>query len=70
MTQEKMYRYIGKNGTITSFVLLEGISHIPMIKLKADNGYILTDGVKEVYSIAILPEEIDEWTEIPDELNK
>ena len=70
MTQEKMYRYIGKNGTITSFVLLEGISYIPIIKIKADSGYILTNGAKEVYSIAILPEEIDEWTEIPDELNK
>ena len=70
MTREKMYRYIGKNGAITSFVLLDGISHIPMIKIKADNGNILTNGSKKVYSIIILPVELEDWTEIPDELNK
>lgn len=70
MTKEKMYRYIGKNGVITSFVLLDGISNIPMYKIKADNGYILTNGAKKVYSIAVLPEELEEWKEIPDEINK
>lgn len=70
MIKEKMYRYIGKNGVITSFVLLDGISHIPMFKLTANQGFILTDGAKKVYSTFILPEELEDWKEIPDELNK
>jgi hypothetical protein len=70
MVKERMYRYIGKNGIITSYVLLDGISHILMYRLKADDGKILSNGAKKVYSIIIPPEELEDWKEIPDEINK
>ena len=44
MISKKMYRYLGRNGTITSHIQLENISPIPMISLQAEQGKILTDG--------------------------
>ena len=35
MITQKMYRYLGRNGTITSRILLENISPIEMISLQA-----------------------------------
>lgn len=67
MTQSKVYRYIGRNGIITSPVLLDGISRIDMITIKADENMILTDGNRKVYSITIEKDELSEWYEIPDE---
>lgn len=65
MKKKKLYRYIGINGIITSFVLLENIKHIDMYELKADIGMILTNGEKYVKSIEILAENLAEWKEIP-----
>lgn len=66
----KQYRYIGINGSITSSVLLQGIDHVKMLTLQADVGKLLINGDRKVYSVTILPEELEEWKEIPDELNK
>ena len=41
MTQEKLYKYVGYNGTITSPVLLPGIANIPYVRLFAEPGYVL-----------------------------
>ena len=38
MITQKMYRYLGRNGTITSRILLENISPIEMISLQASQG--------------------------------
>ena len=35
MTKTTMYRYLGRNGIITTRVHLDGISFIPMVTLKA-----------------------------------
>jgi hypothetical protein len=35
MVKEKMYRYLGRNGTITSPIKIENIDPILMVKLKA-----------------------------------
>ena len=43
MTKKKMYRYLGRNGILTTYILLDGITHIPMFELKAKDGYILTN---------------------------
>lgn len=64
MTQTKAYLYHGKNGTITSKVLLEGIPYIPMIELKADDGMILTDGNRFASRITLLAENVKLWNEI------
>lgn len=66
MINERMYRYLGRNGTITSTVRLEKIDPIPMMKLKAEQGKILTDGVKTVYSVIVFEDEIENWEEIDD----
>ena len=66
MITEKMYRYLGRNGNITSPIKLEKIDPIPMIQLKAKPGHILTDGVRKVYSVIIFEDELVNWTEIPD----
>lgn len=66
MITQKLYRYLGRNGTITSPVKLEQIDPIPMIDLKASQGKILTDGVKKVYSIIVFEDEISNWEEIDD----
>jgi hypothetical protein len=44
MKKTKLYRYIGRNGIITSPVLLDGISYLQMYRLSAKAGYALTDG--------------------------
>lgn len=67
MVTEKMYRYLGRNGTITTPIKLEIVDPIPMICLKASQGKILTNGISKTYSIIIFEDEIDNWTEIDDE---
>lgn len=63
MTKQKLYKYIGYNGTITSPVLLPDISNLALYELRADNGKYLTNGVRKVYSVIIPIDEIDKWTE-------
>lgn len=64
MTQQKIYTYLGTNGTITSPVYLPEIYSIEKINLIADDKKVLTDGKKKVGSIIVLPEEVSKWTEI------
>lgn len=59
-----MYRYLGRNGIITTDIYLEQITPIPMIRLAAEKGKILTDGQKTVFSIVIFEDEIENWQEI------
>lgn len=66
MFNTQLYRYIGRNGTITSPIKLENIEPISMIKLQAEKGKILTDGNKKVYSVIIFEDEISNWEEIAD----
>jgi hypothetical protein len=65
MKQRKLYRYIGRNGSITSPVLLEDIKHIPLVELRPEEGYVLTNGVAvQENSIVIHVDELSEWSEI------
>ena len=66
MTKTKMYRYLGRNGILTTKVHLDGISYIPMVLIRADEGKILTDGERKHYSITIEEEELSQWREITD----
>lgn len=64
MIKEKLYRYVGYNGTITSEVLLPGIANLPYVRLIADTGYVLQRGNIK-HNIIVVPEnEADLWTEI------
>lgn len=64
MITEKMYRYLGRNGSITSAILLENIAPIPMVKLRASYGKILTNGTKKAYAVTVFEDEASDWKEI------
>ena len=66
MKKTKLYRYLGRNGTITSPILLDKIEHIPMFALSAADGKVLTDGEQQVKSVTIFAEELSLWSEIDD----
>ena len=70
MKKQKQYRYIGRNGIVTSKVLLDGINHIPMMHLEAEPGYLLTDGNIRTRAILIEEENINQWYEIVDNNKK
>jgi hypothetical protein len=65
MKKYKLYRYIGRNGEITSPILLEDAKHIPLVELRPEPGYILTNGevVRENFVI-VHADEVSEWTEV------
>lgn len=66
MKKTKLYRYLGRNGIITSPILLDKIEHIPMLALKAAEGKVLTDGEQIVDAITIFAEDLTLWSEIDD----
>ena len=69
MTKKKMYRYLGRNGILTTRILIDGVNYIPMIELIASEGMLLTNGETIVKFIVIEEKEVDLWREIPDNVN-
>lgn len=70
MTKTKFYRYSGRNGILTTSILLDDIKHYDVYELKASSGKILTNGEIKVYSIIVEKEEINNWFEINDDTAK
>ena len=66
MIKKDLYRYIGRNGIITSLVHLDDAKYYPMYRLIADEGKMLTDGEQVIKSIDIFAEDLGKWTEIDD----
>ena len=66
MKKIKKYKYIGRNGTLITSILIDGASKINMMCLIADKGKILTNGEKQLHSIYLYEDEVEEWTEIDD----
>jgi hypothetical protein len=66
MKKIKMYRYIGLNGTLTTYILLDGVKHTVRYHLSADEGKLLTDGDKKAKIVEIDAENLDNWYEIND----
>ena len=66
MKKIKKYRYIGRNGIITSVVLIDGTNPILMYALEADKGKILYNGEKYRYATTIFADELEDWKEIPE----
>lgn len=65
MRQKKLYRYVGRNGIITSPVLLDDIKHIALMELQPEDGYVLVNGKTVKYNSAVVPvDEVDEWKEV------
>ena len=66
MTKNIIYRYLGRNGIITSPILLEGNAPITMYRLIADTNKVLTNGEIITTMIDVFIEDLDKWTEIDD----
>lgn len=66
MKKMKLYRYVGKNGHVTTQVLLDDVKHYVYYKLDANDNKILTNGEIQLYSITVPEEELSLWTEIDD----
>ena len=64
MNKSKMYRYLGRNGIITSPIFLENIEPILMFRLTASDGKILTDGEEKVKTKLVFADEIENWVEV------
>lgn len=66
MFKSKMYRYLGRNGIITSPVLLEKIEPITMYELRASEGKILSNGQQFAKLKLVFADELKDWIEIDD----
>ena len=66
MKKYKQYRYIGRNGIITSSVKLDGINFILMMHLESDPGYLLTNGEITTTAITVEADDLSLWYEIKD----
>jgi phosphatidate phosphatase PAH1 len=66
MKKIKFYRYVGRNGYITSKILLDDIKHYNYFHLIADNGKKLTNGELILSSAMVPEEEVSLWYEIDD----
>ena len=70
MKKETIYTYLGKNGILCTPVFIEGAVASKSIRLMAENGYILTDGTVRRKMIEVSEDEVDSWTEIPEDGQK
>lgn len=64
MTKEVIYRYLGTNGVIESPVFLEDVYSVRLLRLKADNGKLLSNGERVALSVLIPENELSQWHEI------
>ena len=68
MTKKKLYRYLGRNGILTTRIRIDGASFISVTELTAAEGMVLTNG--ETYSTEIylgVNDSPDNWHEITEE---
>jgi hypothetical protein len=65
MTAEKLYTYLGTNGTVTTPIHLEGVPAMVKVRVKPAIGKKLTDGKTVVEDAVIVSEsEVANWREI------
>ena len=66
MTKEVLYAYLGTNGVITTPIHIEDTYYIRKIRLRADEGKVLTKDFGKTFKYAVLiPEEdVENWIEI------
>lgn len=66
MVKTKMYRYLGRNGIITSPVLLNSVEPIEMFLLRASDDKVLTNGESFVKTVTVFADEVENWVEVND----
>ena len=65
MKKSKVYRYLGRNGMITTPIVIDGVDPIIMYRLIADKDKVLTNGDRKVYTIDVFDDDLNNWYEIP-----
>ena len=70
MTKDRKYRYLGRNGILDTKVLLDGINHINIVTISADEGKILSNGERTLYTVTVEESEEHKWREITDNNKK
>lgn len=65
MKQGKVYRYLGRNGMVTTPILIEGAHAIVMYRLIADDNMLLSNGIRQAYTVDVFEDEVNNWFEIP-----
>lgn len=66
MTQEKLYTYLGLNGTVTTPIQLQNVPAIINVRLRADDGKVLTNdgGISTVEIVTVPLGDVENWLEI------
>ena len=64
MKKINRYRYLGRNGIITTSILIDGTSPILMYLLTADEGKVLTDGERYYAQVEVFADELTNWREV------
>ena len=64
MKKTVLYRYLGTNGVLDTPIHLEDVYYVRLLRLIADSGKTLTNGVLTKKVITIPEDELDQWTEI------
>lgn len=64
MKKNYFYRYMGTNGVIETPIYLEGIYCLKLVQLTAEDGMVLTDGIRIVKSVSVSESEVSSWIEI------
>lgn len=64
MTKTILYTYFGTNGIITSEVHLENVPALKKVRLTADKGKILTNGVVSLEVVVTTEDSADSWQEV------
>ena len=68
MTTKTLYKYIGRNGSVTTPILLDGINHIKLVELRAEAGYVVTNGKKSYYAVTVEADKAEEWYEVIEDI--
>ena len=64
MKKMPIYRYLGRNGVLDILISLGDIPYVLRYRLVADEGKLLTDGIKKVNVIDVHEGDESKWTEI------
>lgn len=66
MKKTLMYTYLGKNGTLTTPIFIEGAYCVTKCFLIADQGKLLTkDGINFTEQVTVPEDEVSLWKEVP-----
>lgn len=64
MKRTDVYRYLGTNGVIETPIKIEGAVGVKLIRLSADQGYVLYNGQIKQFQTAVTEDEVENWREI------